>query len=83
MLSSWVNYKAGNHDFLSIKVTCSSEPKSWERLIKKWNKTETLQCSILKSQREEVFFIPLESTDSQEFINQRWTTNELKICWVS
>ena len=69
MLESWVNHKAGNHDFPSIKVTVGSELKSSEGAIKEAKAKPTVQ--LLKNSEREVFVIPLESKDGQEFINQR------------
>lgn len=57
VLNSWVNRKAGKHDFPSIKVTLSSELKRVRVGAK-----QKLQCSFLKSRKGRRFFvIPLES----------------------
>lgn len=64
MLNSWVNHKAGKHDSSRIKVT-----QFWE-----------LECAaflLLKS--EEGFVFPIDSKYNQEFINERWATNELHL----
>lgn len=47
LFRSWVNHKAGNHNFLSIKVTHSSDPESY-----------TLLNRMLLSSSPRVHFLP-------------------------
>lgn len=77
-LAAWVKHKAGNHNFPSIKVTLSSELKSSELQSSERSKTKASVQPKLREGRMVV--IPKESRDSPGFINQRWATNELKIC---